>query len=386
MAREKYTKEYFIKKATEIHGEVYDYSDSNVIDSKTPIKIRHKKCGTVFEMTPNNHTNKSHPQKCPHCYGNNRLSDKEFIEKAKKVHGDKYDYSKVNYVNAHTEVEIICPKHGVFKQSPNNHLNGRGCKYCKIDKISECKKTKREDFFKKCKEKYGDKFIYDEGSFNGMNNPINFICRKHGKMNVIAQLHLYSKTGCKECAHEKIKENKKTPQELNKELKELYGDLYTFKFEDYNGMHNKMIFNCKLHGDFIESPTNLKRGCKCKKCSKTYSLEREISSVLSKNNIKFEFQKRNDWLGKLSLDFYLPQYNIAIECQGRQHFEIVKDFGNENTFKLQQERDQRKKKLCDENGIKLLYFTHYDKVNEDDTTFKNKEKLLEKITSYELRA
>ena len=79
-------------------------------------------------------------------------------------------------------------------------------------------------------------------------------------------------------------------------------------------------------------------------------------NYLDENGITYNYQKRFNWLGRQSLDFYLPDYNVAIECQGRQHFEAVDYFGGDKGFKNTLERDKRKKALCEKNGIKLLYF------------------------------
>jgi very-short-patch-repair endonuclease len=331
-------------------------------------------------MTPNNHTNKNHPQGCPQCYGTHKSNDEEFKKKAELIHNGKYIYNNSKYIDAHTDLYVTCPIHGDFKVTPNNHLLGRGCPECKREKSKNLHLMSKEEFFRKCKEKYGNNFIYDENSFTSLNENFNYICKKHGKMTETGNFHLHTKCGCRKCAEEKINTPKKNIETFKKELYEKYGDLYTFKTEDYKGMRKKMTFNCKIHGNFTESPTNLMRGCKCKKCGKKYSLEEEINKFLNKKNIFFELHKNTTWLGKLSLDFYLPKYNVAIECQGRQHYEEVKQFGGEESFKTQQERDQRKKKLCEENGIKLLYYTNYKDVEEDnEITFKDKEKLLKYI-------
>ena len=79
---------------------------------------------------------------------------------------------------------------------------------------------------------------------------------------------------------------------------------------------------------------------------------------LEKNNISFEAQVRFDWLGKQSLDFYLPDHNIAIECQGKQHFEGSRAFGHKELEATWHLRDKIKKRLCDENGVDLIYYTN----------------------------
>lgn len=119
----------FINKAILTHGERYDYSLVNYMGALIHVDIICKEHG-VFRQKPNNHLNGYGCPKCGKIKFSNKIFNK-FIEKAKILHENKYDYSKVVYVNISTNVDIICPKHGIFKQSPNNHLKGCGCPYCK---------------------------------------------------------------------------------------------------------------------------------------------------------------------------------------------------------------------------------------------------------------
>ena len=112
----------FIEKAKRIHGDKYDYSKTEYINATTKVCIICPEHGE-FWMTPNNHTHGTHPQNCPKCVGGVRSNTDDFIKKAKELHGDKYDYSKVNYVNNKTKVCIICPEHGEFWVTPSNHIN-----------------------------------------------------------------------------------------------------------------------------------------------------------------------------------------------------------------------------------------------------------------------
>lgn len=85
---------------------------------------------------------------------------------------------------------------------------------------------------------------------------------------------------------------------------------------------------------------------------------------LDEYNIKYERQKRFDWLGRQSLDFYLPDFNIAIECQGEQHFKPIKHFGGEERFKKVIERDNKKLKLCNENNIDIFYINYNNNIKD----------------------
>ena len=117
----------FIQKIKTIHGLKYDYSLTHYKNSRTKIKIICKHHG-VFEQTPNNHLK---GQGCPLCVIDKHTHNKSIvINKANKIHNNKYDYSLVNYINSHTKITIICPEHGAFLQRPSDHIQGKGCPKC----------------------------------------------------------------------------------------------------------------------------------------------------------------------------------------------------------------------------------------------------------------
>lgn len=122
--------EDFIKRAKSIHGNRYSYEQVKYINSSTKVIITCPIHGD-FDQTPTNHLKK---HGCPACGGNKKADTAEFIEGAKKIHGDEYNYDKVNYKNGQTKVTITCIYHGDFKQRPNNHLRGNGCPRCNMSK------------------------------------------------------------------------------------------------------------------------------------------------------------------------------------------------------------------------------------------------------------
>ena len=131
----KHTKETFIEKARLVHGNKYDYSKVEYRNNKTKVCIICPEHGEFWQK-PESHTNQK--QGCPKCSTTLKSTTKDFIEKARAIHGDKYDYSKVEYINSNTKICIICPEHGEFWQISNYHLNGNGCPKCGIEKnISE---------------------------------------------------------------------------------------------------------------------------------------------------------------------------------------------------------------------------------------------------------
>jgi hypothetical protein len=119
----------FIDKAKIKHKDKYNYSQSIITNSKTKIKIICPSHG-IFEQTPNDHLN---GYGCPDCGGTKKLTTDKFIDKAKQIHADRYDYSICEYKTTKTKLKLICPTHGEFEVTPNNHLNGKGCRQCGLN-------------------------------------------------------------------------------------------------------------------------------------------------------------------------------------------------------------------------------------------------------------
>lgn len=119
----------FIEKSNKVHNNKYDYSLVNYVNARTKVKII---CPThgIFEQNLTTHVLQKHG--CYKCAGQN-IDSTELIKKFNEVHNNKYDYSLVEYKKSHIKVKIICPKHGVFEQTPNNHIRGRGCPQCKVN-------------------------------------------------------------------------------------------------------------------------------------------------------------------------------------------------------------------------------------------------------------
>jgi G:T-mismatch repair DNA endonuclease (very short patch repair protein) len=128
----KLTQKQFLDKCIEKHGYKYDYSETIFTGVKNYIVIICKMHGR-FEQLAESHFK----QGCSACAGNQKLTAEQFISRAKEVHGDKYDYSKVDYKSMDATVKIICPTHKAWMQTPSNHLAGKGCKYCSVGNTSK---------------------------------------------------------------------------------------------------------------------------------------------------------------------------------------------------------------------------------------------------------
>ena len=187
----------FIEKAKGKHGDKYDYSLVKYKNAKTKVKIICSEHGE-FEQVPDNHIRRSG---CPKCGGSKKQTLEEFISKAKQIHTDKYDYSKVEYINNSTKVTIICPEHGEFEQTPKQHLIS-GCWKCGVIERSESRKLNTDDFISRAKEVHGDYFNYDKTIYTGHRNKVIIICPKHSEFEQKANGHLNGQ-GCPVCRESK---------------------------------------------------------------------------------------------------------------------------------------------------------------------------------------
>lgn len=371
---EKLTIEKFIEKSRKIHGNKYDYSkvDLEHRDEKGRVCIICPIHGK-FWQNPSMHIHGNGCRKCK--YEKQRASQmmtkEEFIEKAKKVHGDKYDYSKVEYKGNKTPVCIICPKHGEFWQKPNAHLNGEGCKKCYGNDA-----LTREEFIKRAKEVHGDKYDYSKVEYKGARKKITIICPEHGEFKQLPFDHLGGH-GCQKCfdIYKRGKSRQLTTEEFIEKAKKVHGDKYDYSKVNYIKNIEKVCIICPEHGEFLQAPFKHLQHQGCPTCSESH-IESEVRKILIENGIKFEQEKKFNWLGLQRLDFYLNDYNIAIECQGRQHFEDVGFFNNgkngNDYLSYIKKLDKKKKELCEKHEVKLYY------INFDDNVEKEVKKFLDK--------
>ena len=198
---------------------------------------------------------------------------------------------------------------------------------------------------------------------------------------------LLNNHGCPKCENEKAFSKRRLTQEnVVERLHNLYGDKYDYSKVKYFNARTKIEIVCKKHGSFYATTHDLFRLHGCPRCNES-RLEREVENALMEAGINFERQKTFDWTktsatGSLSFDFFIPELNLAIECQGRQHFMPVKAFGGEKEFEKTLSRDENKVNLSKEHGINLVYFlkeNHNRYMVEDRIFFNNVKNLIEYI-------
>lgn len=298
----------FIERSIIKHGTKYGYDKSVYINSSTKLIVTCKLHGD-FEQMASDHYIAGHG--CPKCK-TDKISQlrkdraaKEFAAKATIVHANRYDYSKINYINAKHKIEIICNKHNLsFYVSPNKHLGGQGCPHCAKSNIGKHNKVNHNEYLTRCNQKHNKKYNYDLTEYTKWTDYINVICPEHGIFYVRASEHIKGQ-GCPKCS---IKTSK--------------GERKIMDWMDHNGI--------------------------------IYTREKTFPDL-----------KGKDGKSPLRFDFFLQDYNLLIEYDGEHHFKPIRMKGHKYT-RLEQIKinDLTKTKYADKIGVTLLRikYTDYDDI------------------------
>ena len=301
------------------------------------------------------------------------VKTKWFIFRALWIHGNKYDYHKSVYLHSDKKVEIKCriKGHDSFPQTPHSHLNGEGCKLCGIKNRTDKKRMTLKEFIEKANKIHGiGRYDYSKVNYIDSDTEVLIICHNHKTPNIFPQKpseHLKGK-GCRICGMKLAnKKHTMTTEEFIKKARKIHGNKYDYSKVIYIKYKIEVIITCREHGDFKQTPSDHINGSGCSMCSESRG-ETKVRVFLENNNIEFEREKKfKDCRDKnpLPFDFYLPQYNLCIEFDGRQHFEPSafnskkekEDVKLEN-FEYIQRHDRIKNEYCKKNGITLLRFNN----------------------------
>jgi len=282
---------------------------------------------------------------------NVRKTTTEFIEQAKRVHGDRYDYSLVDYKNARSHVKIICSEHGVFEQTPDKHLNRKqGCSGCNY----AGKKT-TEQFIDNAKRVHRDRYDYSLVKYKNNQTKVKIICPEHGVFEQTPNSHL-SNNGCPTCSRDN---RKKTTEQFIDSAKRVHGDRYDYSLVDYKYSWDKVKIICSEHGAFEQVPSNHLQGQGCPKCVASKP-EKDIMNYFQERKIPFSY----NWSfpgSRYKYDFMIPcsPIPLLIEYDGQIHFKYKAHFHqSEEKFDLLRTADIKKTKLAVEKGYHILRIHH----------------------------
>lgn len=341
------TTDEFIRRAKAIHGDEYDYSETIYKNASTKVLVKCKD-GTCKSVYPFAHLKKPIGRKTK------QMAAESFISKALALYNGKYDYSKAReeFVNMKTMVTVSCPIHGDFKVCPSTHLNGKGCKQCMADKVAA---ENKEKFIKKATKIHNGRYNYSNVAYKNMREKVCIICPDHGEFWQTPHAHVMGQ-GCPVCGRAKANVSiSDSTTDFIMKARSVHGDRYDYSKVEYVKNSQPVCIICPKHGEFWQTPNGHKDGNGCPHCTSSV-MENTLRRYFMDNGVAFEDYKRFEWLGRMSLDFYLPEHKIGIECQGVQHFESIPFFGGDEGLERRKARDAIKNELCRANGVTLIYY------------------------------
>ena len=301
-----HTNKQFIEDVQKIHQNenepLYDYSKTEYLGSKFPVKVICKKCNTEFTIRASHHKNGIGCKKCSNKRSAElrRSNTTDFVKKSKLIHKDKYDYSEVNYIDNITSVRLHCNICDFdFSQIPQSHLNGNGCPKCARMLHSKFMQKSQEKFINDAKLVHKEEYEYSEVEYKGHNIPVTIFCKK-----------------------------------------------------------------CNMY--FEQKPKHHLYGCGCTHCKqsrgeKYIENQLKINNISYKPQKRFDDCKNKI---HLPFDFYLIDYNICIEFDGILHYQVRNNLGGFNRLITQKENDKIKTDYCHNKNIKLFRIKYTDNLKE----------------------
>ena len=281
-------KSNFIEDSTKIHEGKYNYTMVEYVNSKTKVDIQCEECGLIFSQIPGDHVRGIG---CPNCAGNKKMTTSEFILKAVRIHGDKYEYNKTIYTKTAGKIIVTCRIHGDFYSTPNMMLDGCGCPKCGLISNSESKKYDTKMFIAKAEAVHRGLYDYSLVNYVESHSKVKILCKKHNTIFEQTPGNHLSGVGCPIC-------------NLSK------GELKILNYLEKNKIK--------------------------------YEPQYKFRDCRDKYQLPFDFMVENEGVKK------------CIEFQGGQHYHPVNRFGGNKAFESLVKRDAIKKKYCEDNGIPLL--------------------------------
>ena len=371
-----YKNKNFINDAIKIHGNKYDYSLVKYINNITKVKIICPEHG-IFLQRPTQHTSKK--SGCPKCKFKrislshirksiSKYTQNDFLKDAIEIHGDKYDYAKIEYKSKSDFVGIVCKKHGEFNQRAHLHIKGHGCPTCAREKVAVHQRLGTQGFIKKAIEVHGNKYDYSETFYgNSQVDKIKVICSKHGDFYQLPSAHLRGQ-GCILCLYDRSRLTKKDFIDRASEIHNNKYDYSQFKLE--KNIRAKVKIICSKHGVFNQTAGSHLMGTGCPKC--VHKGEGRISEYLMKKHIIYiEYTIKNR-----RFDFMVPDLNLIIERDGEQHYghkgysKLIGQDPKEYT-KKQQENDKYKAELAKDRGFKIARIPYWLSKEEEEIEIEN---------------
>lgn len=263
--------EYF-KKCHEVWGDIYDFSKSRYRGAKNPVYIICTQPGHGGFWASNADNFRRKKSRCPKCSTRHPLTKERFLALANSIHGDRYNYERVENVSYSSKIEINCDIHGSFEQNVGSHLSGCGCPKCANKDKGKALVSTHESVIESFRAVHGDYYIYENVDYSNNNTKVEIICPRHGSFFQLPSNHISGK-GCKVCGRERQVENHKNSKEwFIVEAQKVFGDSYDYSKVHYVAMKELVTLACPKHGLFEKSPDHHLRGQGCPGCA-TYGFD-----------------------------------------------------------------------------------------------------------------
>lgn len=275
----KLTQDEVIERFVAKHGDRYDYSLVEYVDSKTKVKIICPVHGVFDQIIANHLKGKG----CPRCAGRVKRTNADFELDSRAIHGDKYEYSKVIYVDTKTEVTITCKLHGDFIQTPHSHLSGRGCGVCRYENVGKKLRKTTSEIVASFIKVHGNRYDYSLVKHVNSNHKVKIVCKEHGVFEQLPHNHIIGQ-GCPECNKPKVFDISSFVSQANL----VHNSRYDYSKSEYCNYAKKLIITCNTHGDFSQAPSEHLGGQGCPECGKirvSESRKKKFSVFVSEANL-----------------------------------------------------------------------------------------------------
>ncbi len=298
----------FIQKAIKVHGDKYDYSKVKYINARTNIIIICKIHGDFLQVAKY-HLSNSGCKKCG--IDKKKYSLTAFIERSIIKHNNKYNYSNVNYINAHTNVIIICPIHGQFMQTPNNHYK-KGCKACGFKSGAIKNISNTNEFIQKSTQIHKNQYNYSKVDYINANLKVIIICNIHGEFKQRPAQHLLG-SGCNKCGT--IQASNKTSfntKDFIIKSNKIHNNKYDYSKVEYINCKLKICIICKIHGEFYNTPDSHIQGSGCNKCGILLSTLKQTHTTdifINRSNLVHKYKYNYS-----DVNYITANINVNIIC------------------------------------------------------------------------
>lgn len=302
------------------------------------------------------------------------MTTEEFVDRARARHGDRFDYSRVEYTGSRHRVEIHCDIHGPFWQNATNHLRGYGCPACSLERRAETYALSTGEFIGRARAVHGDSYEYSRVGYVDAATPVEIVCPIHNSVFLQAPKSHLSGAGCPPCAHERqSRENTSTTDEFIARAEARHGDRYDYSRAVYTRSAEPVEIVCRAHGPFIQIANNHLNGNGCPGCKESRG-EAAVRAVLERYDVKFSSEWTPGGTGKerrYRFDFAIPDQRVLVEFDGLHHRQPVRwsssmtqDEADANLVSTQR-RDAIKTAWAAANGWTLFRLTDVATVEED---------------------